>query len=73
MACDSAASSNSEDGPSENAGAAAQNGCATLGDVMRAPSTVPPEVVVLDSPHSEKARKEILNPREDLWLSSADG
>lgn len=45
----------------------------TLDDVMRAPSTNRPGVVVLDSTHDNKNRKDVLNPREDLWLSSADG
>lgn len=40
---------------------------------MRAPSTTAPEVVVLDSTYEEKKRKETLNPKEDLWISSADG
>ncbi|ORY62209.1 uncharacterized protein BCR38DRAFT_346643 [Pseudomassariella vexata] len=45
----------------------------TLDEVMRAPSTNVPEIVVLDSTHEEKNRKASLNPNEDLWLSSADG
>lgn len=45
----------------------------TLDDVMRAPSTNVPGVVVLDSTHAETDRKDVLNPREDLWLSSVDG
>lgn len=38
----------------------------TLDAVMRAPSTNVPEVVVLDSMHEDKGRKEILSPQEDL-------
>jgi hypothetical protein len=45
----------------------------TLDDVMRAPSTQAPAVVVLDTTHDEKNRKDVLNPREDLWLSTVDG
>ncbi|KAK1754946.1 hypothetical protein QBC47DRAFT_301732 [Echria macrotheca] len=44
----------------------------TLADVMRAPSMLPP-VVVLDGVPAETTRKEILDPKEDLWLSTADG
>jgi hypothetical protein len=45
----------------------------TLNDVMRAPSTNAPEVMVLDTMHDNKSREDVLNPQEDLWLSSADG
>lgn len=45
----------------------------TLGDAMRAPSINPPGVVVLDSLHFERDREEAVDPKEDLWLSSADG
>ncbi|KAI1768238.1 hypothetical protein GGR53DRAFT_433550 [Hypoxylon sp. FL1150] len=47
----------------------------TLNDAMRAPSINPPGVVVLDTMHGEGDRDaaEVLDPREDLWLSSADG
>ncbi|ROV99898.1 hypothetical protein VMCG_06243 [Cytospora schulzeri] len=46
----------------------------TLRDVMRAPSTNTPDVVVLDSIPSGLNHKEVsLDPREDLWLSTADG
>jgi hypothetical protein len=45
----------------------------TLDDVMREPSTTVPDVVVLDSLPEGPRRKESLNPREDLWLSTADG
>lgn len=45
----------------------------TLNDVMREPSTTVPDVVVLDSIATGTARKEVLDPKEDLWLSTADG
>ncbi|RYP06975.1 hypothetical protein DL764_002798 [Monosporascus ibericus] len=45
----------------------------TLDDVMRAPAVIAPDVVVLDSTHEERERKTSLNPKEDLWLTSADG
>jgi hypothetical protein len=45
----------------------------TLDDVMRAPGATLPEVVVLESMPTEHGRKETLNPRHDLWLSTADG
>lgn len=45
----------------------------TLGDVMRAGPTDFPDVVVIDQTHEENKRIDDLNPREDLWLSSADG
>jgi len=40
---------------------------------MRAPSSLLPEVVVLDSMPEGLDRKEVLDPKEDLWLSTADG
>ena len=45
----------------------------TLDHVMRAPSSLLPEVVVLDSMPEGLDRKEVLDPKEDLWLSTADG
>ncbi|KAK3394701.1 hypothetical protein B0H63DRAFT_55417 [Podospora didyma] len=45
----------------------------TLDDVMRAPSSTLPDVVVLDSLPEGLGRKENLDPKEDLWLSTADG
>ncbi|KXX77547.1 hypothetical protein MMYC01_207029 [Madurella mycetomatis] len=45
----------------------------TLDDVMREPSTTVPDVVVLDTLPEGPSRKEALDPREDLWLSTADG
>lgn len=44
----------------------------TLGDVMRDPSRIP-EVVVLDRLPNGLNPKEILDPKEDLWLTTADG
>jgi hypothetical protein len=41
---------------------------------MREPSTGVPEVVVLDSlPDTHEEEVEILDPEEDLWLSTSDG
>jgi len=46
----------------------------TLDDVMRGPSVNPPEVVVLDAvPDDIRPPQEFLDPKEDLWLSTADG
>ncbi|KAK5663457.1 hypothetical protein OQA88_3886 [Cercophora sp. LCS_1] len=45
----------------------------TLEDVMREPSARQPDVVVLNSLPEEVNRKEVLDPKEDLWLSTADG
>ncbi|KAI1107772.1 hypothetical protein F4804DRAFT_120 [Jackrogersella minutella] len=45
----------------------------TLGDAMRAPSVNPPSIVVLDSLHHVGDREEAIDPKEDLWLTSADG
>ncbi|OTB08826.1 hypothetical protein M426DRAFT_162442 [Hypoxylon sp. CI-4A] len=45
----------------------------TLGDAMRAPSINPPRVIVLDTMHGVGNREEAVNPKEDLWLTSADG
>ncbi|KAK1832885.1 hypothetical protein QBC39DRAFT_64893 [Podospora conica] len=45
----------------------------TLDDVMRDPSTILPGVVVLESMPEGVSRKEVLDPKEDLWLSTADG
>ncbi|KAL2142318.1 hypothetical protein VTI28DRAFT_1327 [Corynascus sepedonium] len=45
----------------------------TLDDVMREPSRTAPDVVVLDSVPETTRRKDTLDPREDLWLSTADG
>ncbi|KAI1382220.1 hypothetical protein F4677DRAFT_19065 [Hypoxylon crocopeplum] len=45
----------------------------TLDDAMRAPSVNPPGVVVLDTAYTDGNCDEVIDPREDLWLSSADG
>ncbi|RYO87015.1 hypothetical protein DL766_005277 [Monosporascus sp. MC13-8B] len=45
----------------------------TLDDVMRAPAVIAPDVIVLDFTHEEREREASLNPKEDLWLTSADG
>ncbi|KAI0889946.1 uncharacterized protein GGS22DRAFT_6412 [Annulohypoxylon maeteangense] len=61
--------------PTENAGEGPSRSSPrtmTLGDAMRAPSANPP-VVVLDSLHRVGERDEVIDPKEDLWLTSADG
>ncbi|KAI5862178.1 hypothetical protein GGS23DRAFT_597796 [Durotheca rogersii] len=63
---------NGSEGSSTRPGTTATT-AATLGDVMRAPSTRTPDVVVLDSVDCEGDVGEALDPREDLWLSSVDG
>ncbi|KAK4226123.1 hypothetical protein QBC38DRAFT_237721 [Podospora fimiseda] len=46
----------------------------TLGDVMREPSTTRPDVVVLETITEDRPpRQKGLNPKEDLWLTTADG
>ena len=45
----------------------------TLDDVMRDPSSTLPDVVVLDSLPDGSDRKDVLDPKEDLWLSTSDG
>ncbi|OTA64559.1 hypothetical protein K449DRAFT_270261 [Hypoxylon sp. EC38] len=60
----------------ENAGEGSSRSSArtmTLGDAMRAPSVNPPGVVVLDTLHHVGEREEAIDPKEDLWLTSADG
>lgn len=44
----------------------------TLDDVMRAPSKTP-DVVVLDQIPEGLDTREVLDPQEDLWLTTADG
>lgn len=44
----------------------------TLGDVVRAPSNAP-DVVVLDRVPDGLDVQEVLDPKEDLWLTTADG
>lgn len=54
-----------------SSGAAPHEG--TLSEVMRAPSN-PPGVVVLDRlPDGLEEKEIILDPKEDLWLTTADG
>ncbi len=62
-------------GSSSGSGSGTGEGAATgtLGDVMRGPSVTAPDVVVLDSLPEAPARKDVLDPNEDLWLSTADG
>ncbi|OLN88556.1 hypothetical protein CCHL11_01861 [Colletotrichum chlorophyti] len=45
----------------------------TLGDVMRTAPTDSRDVVVIEQTYEEKKRRDEPSPREDLWLSSADG
>ena len=45
----------------------------TLDDVMRAPSRTAPDIIVLGAFPEGLNRTEALDPREDLWLSTADG
>ncbi|KAK6206087.1 hypothetical protein LQW54_007922 [Pestalotiopsis sp. IQ-011] len=71
MACESARASQTGASSSGNHAAGSQR--RTLDDVMRSPSTNAPGVVVLDTTHEEKSRKNSLNPREDLWMSTIDG
>jgi hypothetical protein len=40
---------------------------------MREPSRALPDVVVLDSLPEPSGRKETLDPKEDLWLTTVDG
>lgn len=63
----------SQTGASSSGNHAAGSQRRTLDDVMRSPSTNAPGVVVLDTTHEEKSRKNSLNPREDLWMSTIDG
>ncbi|PVH88439.1 hypothetical protein DL98DRAFT_556062 [Cadophora sp. DSE1049] len=48
-------------------------GESSLDAVMRAPSTTSPDVVVLDFVREEAKPKDLIDPRKDLWLSTADG
>ncbi|KAG6363369.1 hypothetical protein INS49_008467 [Diaporthe citri] len=45
----------------------------TLGEAMRAPSVNTPGIVVLDILPDDLDRKEVLDPSQDLWLSTSDG
>lgn len=40
---------------------------------MRGPSATLPGVVVLESMPEGLSRKEVLDPKQDLWLSTVDG
>lgn len=40
---------------------------------MREPSRAVPDVVVLDSLPEPTGRRETLDPKEDLWLTTVDG
>jgi hypothetical protein len=40
---------------------------------MRAPSVNTPGIVVLDILPDDLDRKEVLDPSQDLWLSTSDG
>ncbi|KAL0938928.1 DEAD/DEAH box helicase [Colletotrichum truncatum] len=51
----------------------ANNATRTLGDVMRTAPTNSPDIIVLDETYDDKKRKDDPSPREDLWLTSADG
>ncbi|KAI1143450.1 hypothetical protein F5Y05DRAFT_153385 [Hypoxylon sp. FL0543] len=60
----------------ENAGEGPSRSSArtmTLGDAMRGPSVNAPGVVLLDTLHHVGQREEVIDPKEDLWLTSADG
>lgn len=58
---------------SSSGGGARRRPLGTLADVMREPSTTVPDVVVLDTMPDGLERREALDPREDLWLSTSDG
>ncbi|KAB5580314.1 hypothetical protein GE09DRAFT_1212764 [Coniochaeta sp. 2T2.1] len=46
----------------------------TLEDVVRAPSSSLPDVVVLEAvPEGLNRKEQVLDPKEDLWLTTADG
>jgi hypothetical protein len=60
-------------GNGSGSGSGSGTGEGTLGDVMRGPSVTAPDVVVLDSLPEAPVRKDVLDPNEDLWLSTADG
>ncbi|CAP69374.1 uncharacterized protein PODANS_1_10380 [Podospora anserina S mat+] len=45
----------------------------TLEDVMKEPSTSVPDVVVLNAVPEPRLRRDTLDPKEDLWMSTADG
>ncbi|KAK0673265.1 hypothetical protein QBC41DRAFT_135537 [Cercophora samala] len=45
----------------------------TLEDVMKEPSTNVPDVVVLNALPEPRLRRDTLDPKQDLWMSTADG
>lgn len=59
------------EGPS--AGGSSSGATRTLDEVMRAPSTNTPDVIVLETAPGNRSVEDELDPEEDLWLSSADG
>lgn len=61
------------EGSSSSATAAGPRIPVTLEDVMRAPSSNLPDVIVLESLPPGVYRREVLDPKEDLWLTTADG
>ncbi|KAI2467731.1 hypothetical protein F4781DRAFT_433099 [Annulohypoxylon bovei var. microspora] len=70
MVSTTAQTENAGEGPSRSSASARTT---TLGDAMRAPSVNAPGVVVLDTMHHVGERDEAIDPKEDLWLTSADG
>ncbi|KAK3941566.1 hypothetical protein QBC46DRAFT_100806 [Diplogelasinospora grovesii] len=66
------ANSGESSGEGSNSAAARRENTRTLDDVVREPSRLP-DVVVLDAMPEGLEREEILDPKEDLWLSTADG
>lgn len=58
---------------SDNAERPLEDTTRTLDEVMREPSTTVPGVVVLDSLPEAPGRRDVLDPEEDLWLSTVDG
>lgn len=71
----SSSSSSANASRDRNANSSTQNSgrqLETLDDVMRAPSATQPAPVLLKDLH-ENNRKEELDLKEDLWLSTADG
>lgn len=47
-------------------------GGTSLGAAMRAPGLAP-EVVVVDFVYEEKVKKDLPDPKTDLWVSTVDG
>jgi hypothetical protein len=72
---DTAAAERHERGGGGGTGEANSSTTRTLRDVMQEPSTSVPDVVVLDSlsEPEEPEPKDVLDPKQDLWLSTADG